>query len=75
MYFDELQPNGDYKRTRQLFLHNQYLYLLLICGIPGLLAFLGFLTAAVGSRALAAVGHRRLRLGGGRRDDHAERRS
>lgn len=27
----------------QLFVHNQYLYLLLICGIPGLLAFLFFL--------------------------------
>ena len=49
VYFDELQPSGDYKRTRQLFLHNQYLYVLLICGIPGLLAFLGFLTASVGS--------------------------
>jgi O-antigen ligase len=49
VYFDELQPGGmTYKRTHQLFLHNQYLYLLLICGIPGLLAFLGFLTAAVG---------------------------
>jgi O-antigen ligase len=49
VYFDELQASGDYKRTRQLFLHNQYLYLALICGIPGLLAFLGFLVAAVGS--------------------------
>lgn len=49
VYFDELQPGGGYQRTRQLFLHNQYLYLLLICGIPGLLAFLGFLTASVGS--------------------------
>lgn len=49
VYFDELQPGGmGYKRTHQLFLHNQYLYLLLICGIPGLLAFLGFLTASVG---------------------------
>lgn len=27
----------------QLFLHNQYLYLLLICGVPGLIAFLMFL--------------------------------
>lgn len=27
----------------QLFLHNQYLYLLLICGVPGLVAFLLFL--------------------------------
>jgi O-antigen ligase len=31
------------KAEPQLFLHNQYLYLLLICGLPGLLAFLLFL--------------------------------
>lgn len=31
----------------QLFLHNQYLYLLLIAGVPGLLAFLWFLGSAV----------------------------
>ncbi len=31
----------------QLFLHNQYLYLLLICGVPGLLAFLAFLAIPV----------------------------
>jgi O-antigen ligase len=51
VYFDELQPGGAYKRTKQLFLHNQYLYLLLICGIPGLLAFLAFLgTSAASAR-------------------------
>ena len=32
-----------YQHIPQLFLHNQYLYLLLIAGIPGLLAFLVFL--------------------------------
>jgi O-antigen ligase len=31
----------------QLFLHNQYLYLLLICGVPGLAAFLLFLSIPV----------------------------
>lgn len=31
----------------QLFLHNQYLYLLLICGVPGLIAFLLFLAIPV----------------------------
>jgi O-antigen ligase len=36
-----------YRRTPQHFLHNQYLYLLLIAGIPGLLAFLLFLAAPV----------------------------
>jgi O-antigen ligase len=49
VYFDEQQPGGAYKRTKQLFLHNQYLYLLLICGVPGLLAFLAFLGTSVAS--------------------------
>lgn len=31
----------------QLFLHNQYLYLLLICGVPGAIAFLLFLAIPV----------------------------
>jgi O-antigen ligase len=31
----------------QLFLHNQYLYLFLICGLPGLIAFLAFLLIPV----------------------------
>ncbi len=35
-------PNSV-KVEPQLFLHNQYLYLLLICGVPGLIAFLLFL--------------------------------
>ena len=35
----------SFLRTPQLFLHNQYLYLLLIAGIPGLVAFLVFLGA------------------------------
>lgn len=34
---------GGFVRAPQLFLHNQYLYLLLISGVPGLLAFLVFL--------------------------------
>jgi len=33
----------SFELTPQLFLHNQYLYLLLIAGIPGLLAFVAFL--------------------------------
>ena len=48
VYFDELQANGEYRRTTQLFLHNQYLYLLLICGVPGLVAFLSFLLSSIG---------------------------
>ncbi len=38
----------------QLFLHNQYLYLLLICGVPGLAAFLLFLLIPV-ARAFRRV--------------------
>ena len=38
------QADGSrYVRTPQLFLHNQYLYLVLAAGIPGLLCFLAFL--------------------------------
>lgn len=40
--FEFVGPHSVKVET-QLFLHNQYLYLLLICGIPGLLAFLVFL--------------------------------
>ncbi|HEX2096857.1 MAG TPA: O-antigen ligase family protein [Solirubrobacterales bacterium] len=37
----------SFELTPQLFLHNQYLYLLLIAGIPGLLAFVAFLGTPV----------------------------
>jgi O-antigen ligase len=40
--FNFVGPNSV-KVEPQLFLHNQYLYLLLICGVPGLAAFLLFL--------------------------------
>jgi O-antigen ligase len=36
-----------FSQPQQLFLHNQYLYLLMITGIPGLLAFLVFLGTPV----------------------------
>jgi O-antigen ligase len=49
VYFDELQANGDYQRTKQLFLHNQYLYVALIAGVPGLLAFLAYLVSSMAS--------------------------
>lgn len=39
---DQIAPHS-FLRTPRLFIHNQYLYLLLICGIPGLIAFLVFL--------------------------------
>lgn len=35
------------RRPPQLFLHNQYLYLILIAGVPGLIAFLWFLITPV----------------------------
>jgi O-antigen ligase len=38
---------SGFRRAPQLFLHNQYLYLLLIGGVPGLLAFLVFLVTPV----------------------------
>jgi O-antigen ligase len=41
---EQIGPHS-FEQTPQLFLHNQYLYLLLIGGVPGLLAFLVFLGA------------------------------
>lgn len=35
------------RRPPQLFLHNQYLYLILIAGVPGLIAFVWFLVSAL----------------------------
>lgn len=40
--FDFVGPHSV-RVEPQLFLHNQYLYLLLICGVPGMIAFLLFL--------------------------------
>jgi O-antigen ligase len=42
VFFNESRPGGRFVRTPQLFLHNQYLYLLLIAGVPALAAFLIF---------------------------------
>jgi len=42
VFFND-QVDGVYRRTEQFFLHNQYLYLLLIGGVPALAAFAGFL--------------------------------
>jgi O-antigen ligase len=44
--FDFVGPHSV-KVESQLFLHNQYLYLLLICGVPGLAAFLLFLSIPI----------------------------
>lgn len=43
VYYGEEVAPGRYERAQQLFLHNQYLYLLLIGGVPTLLAFAVFL--------------------------------
>ncbi|HEY5816241.1 MAG TPA: O-antigen ligase family protein [Solirubrobacterales bacterium] len=51
--YDFVGPHSVKVET-QLFLHNQYLYLLLICGVPGLAAFLLFLSIAV-ARAFRRV--------------------
>ncbi len=41
--FFEATAQGVWVKVPQYFLHNQYLYLLLITGIPGVLAFLAYL--------------------------------
>ena len=43
VYNFEFAGPHSIKVETQLFLHNQYLYLLLICGLPGLIAFVAFL--------------------------------
>jgi O-antigen ligase len=43
VYNFEFAGPHSIKVETQLFLHNQYLYLLLICGLPGLIAFVVFL--------------------------------
>lgn len=45
-YREEISP-GRLQRTEQLFLHNQYLFLALIGGIPALVLFIGFLGTSV----------------------------
>lgn len=47
--FFEATAQGVWVKVPQYFLHNQYLYILLIAGIPALLAFLVFLLASVRS--------------------------
>jgi O-antigen ligase len=42
-YFDMGSSTTGFTRTPQLFLHNQYLYLVLVAGLPGLICFLLFL--------------------------------
>jgi len=50
---EQIGPHS-FEQIPQLFLHNQYLYLLLIGGVPGLLAFLVFLGAPL-AQALRRV--------------------
>jgi O-antigen ligase len=45
--YSERQADGSYRPAPQLFLHDQYLYLVLAAGIPALLAFLCFLVAVL----------------------------
>jgi len=46
VFFNEA-VGSTYVRTPQLFLHNQYLYLVLAAGIPGLLCFVAFLASVL----------------------------
>jgi O-antigen ligase len=45
-YYNQ-QEEGTWRRREQLFLHNQYVYLLLVGGIPALVAFVVFLGGVV----------------------------
>jgi O-antigen ligase len=45
--FIEATGGGNWVRVPQLFLHNQYLYLMLIAGIPALAAFLVYLLSCL----------------------------
>jgi O-antigen ligase len=45
--FFEATPGGVWVRVSQFFLHNQYLYLMLIAGLPALIAFLGYLLTSL----------------------------
>ncbi len=40
VFYNEQRGSESYVRTAQRFLHNQYLYLVLVAGIPGLICFL-----------------------------------
>jgi O-antigen ligase len=48
-FLTQREPSGRINQTVQLFLHNQYLYLLIVGGVPALLAFLAFLVALLWS--------------------------
>lgn len=45
--FGEARPDGTTRRTNQNFLHNQYLYLLMIGGVPLLVTFMTYLGAVL----------------------------
>lgn len=47
VFNEEFVGPHSIKLEPQVFLHNQYLYLLLICGLPGLAAFVVFIGSAV----------------------------
>lgn len=49
LYVDQRVGPDSFQRIPQLFLHNQYLYLLLVGGVPALIAFLVFLGSALRS--------------------------
>jgi len=53
-FYREQRSQGTYVRTAQRFLHNQYLYLVLIAGIPGLICFLVYVGSALRTAARRA---------------------
>lgn len=54
VFFYERAAEDRYIRTPQTFLHNQYLYLALVAGVPGLACFLVFLVSVL-RRALRGI--------------------
>jgi hypothetical protein len=57
----EFTPAGDVVRVRQLFLHNQYLYLIVVAGLPALACYLVLLLSTVVTSWNPASGDRSLR--------------
>lgn len=54
VFYNEQRSPESYVRTTQRFLHNQYLYLVLVAGVPGLICFLVFLGSILRAAARRA---------------------
>ena len=54
VFYGEQRGSETYVRTTQRFLHNQYLYLVLVAGIPGLICFLVYVGSVLRGAARRA---------------------